>query len=97
MTASPVTLGPALTAVPEPWLTADEAAALMRVSNATVVRGAKSGRLPAMKVGAQWRFLASQLVEACSRGVVVPAAVAAAAEREDEWLPDLSSVKQFAA
>jgi excisionase family DNA binding protein len=43
-------------------LTADEAAALLKVSKKTVLRQARVGDLPAVKVGRSWRFLRSQLL-----------------------------------
>lgn len=41
----------------ETVLTADEAAALLRVSSKTVLSLARSGTLPGEKVGRAWRFL----------------------------------------
>ncbi|MBK0420283.1 helix-turn-helix domain-containing protein [Leucobacter sp. CSA1] len=38
-------------------LTAEEAAALLRVSSKTVLSLARSGALPGEKVGRAWRFL----------------------------------------
>lgn len=43
-------------------LTADEVAALLKVSKKTVLRQARTGDLPAVKVGWSWRFLRSQLL-----------------------------------
>lgn len=43
-------------------LTADEAAELLKVSKKTVLRHARVGDLPAVKVGRSWRFLRSQLL-----------------------------------
>lgn len=41
----------------ETVLTAEEAAALLRVSSKTVLSLARSGTLPGEKVGRAWRFL----------------------------------------
>jgi excisionase family DNA binding protein len=43
-------------------LTADEAAALLKVSTKTVLKLARDGDLPAQKVGRAWRFSRSELV-----------------------------------
>ncbi len=37
-------------------MTLDEVAAYLRLSKDTVYRMVKSGRIPAVKVGTQWRF-----------------------------------------
>ena len=37
-------------------LTAEEAAALLRVSLATVLKESRAGRLPGVKVGREWRY-----------------------------------------
>ncbi len=44
-------------------LTAKEVAASLRLHEATVVRFARSGILPAMKVGREWRFRAEDVQE----------------------------------
>jgi len=49
-----------------PWarlLTTRDVAALMRVDKSTVYRMAEDGRLPAVKVGRQWRFPEDRLLE----------------------------------
>lgn len=43
-------------------LTADEAAALLRVSTKTVLALARAGSLPGEKVGRAWRFIKSDVV-----------------------------------
>ena len=43
-------------------LTADEAAALLRVSTKTVLGLARSGSLPGEKVGRAWRFVKSDVL-----------------------------------
>ena len=43
-------------------LTPDEAAVFLKVSTKTVLRHARSGHLPAAKVGRSWRFRRSQLL-----------------------------------
>jgi len=44
-------------------LTAEEAASLLKVSVKTVLRLARSGDIPAAKVGRSWRFRRSQLLK----------------------------------
>jgi len=44
-------------------LTADEAAALLRVSTKTVLALARDGTLPGEKVGRAWRFLRDDLLD----------------------------------
>ena len=43
-------------------LTADEAAALLRVSTKTVLSLARAGSLPGEKVGRAWRFVRSDVL-----------------------------------
>lgn len=43
-------------------LTADEAAALLRVSTKTLLREARDGRVPGKKIGRSWRFSRSELL-----------------------------------
>lgn len=43
-------------------LTAEEAAALLKVSPKTVLRLARDGELPAQKVGRAWRFCRTELL-----------------------------------
>jgi excisionase family DNA binding protein len=47
-------------------LTADEAAAFLRVSTKTLLRLARGRQLPASKVGRSWRFVRSDLVQFCA-------------------------------
>ena len=42
-------------------MTLDEVAAFLRLSKDTVYRMAQSGRIPASKVGTQWRFRRSDV------------------------------------
>jgi excisionase family DNA binding protein len=42
-------------------LTAKDAAALLRISSATLLRLARAGQVPAIKVGKLWRFRKSDL------------------------------------
>jgi len=44
-------------------MTLDEVAAYLRLSKDTVYRMAQSGRMPASKVGTQWRFRQSDVEE----------------------------------
>jgi excisionase family DNA binding protein len=44
-------------------LTADEAAALLRVSTKTVLALARDGTLPGEKVGRAWRFVRDDLLD----------------------------------
>ncbi len=44
-----------------PLLVIDEVKALLRVNTRTLYRLIKTGRLPAVKVGRQWRFRAANL------------------------------------
>lgn len=44
-------------------LTADEAAALLRVSTKTVLALARAGSLPGEKVGRAWRFVRSDVLD----------------------------------
>lgn len=44
-------------------LTAEEAAALLRVSTKTVLALARDGAIPGEKVGRAWRFLRSELLD----------------------------------
>lgn len=44
-------------------LSADEAAALLKVPPATVRREARAGRLPGRHVGKEWRFARSALID----------------------------------
>ncbi|MDI6814291.1 MAG: helix-turn-helix domain-containing protein [Desulfitobacteriaceae bacterium] len=44
-------------------LTAKEAAALLRISEYTLRQYAKKGKVPARKIGNQWRFSKDELIE----------------------------------
>jgi len=49
-------------------LTAEEAAALLKVSSKTVLKLARDGELPAQKVGRAWRFSRAELVSYVAAG-----------------------------
>jgi excisionase family DNA binding protein len=51
-------------ATAETWLDTTDIAALMNTSTRTVSRLAESGRIPAYRVGAEWRFDLSEVREA---------------------------------
>ena len=44
-------------------LTPDEAALLLKVSKKTLLRHARDGRVPGVKLGRVWRFRRSELLE----------------------------------
>jgi excisionase family DNA binding protein len=44
-------------------LSLDEACEFLGVSRPTLVKRAKLGEIPAMRIGRQWRFLRSKLLE----------------------------------
>ncbi len=50
-------------------LTVEEAAAYLRVSRATVWRWCKSHKVPAVKIGREWRILRRTLQELITRGL----------------------------
>ena len=52
---------------PEPWLTLQEAAALLRVSTATMHRRLHDGTLPGRRIGRRWLFLRSEIEAAMRR------------------------------
>lgn len=55
-------------------LTTSDVQALIKVDRSTIYRMAESGRLPAIKVGRQWRFPADQIDEWLGRAGAGPAA-----------------------
>ena len=57
-------------------LTASEVADWLGLNIETVQRGAKSGRIPARRIGKEWRFLRDAVAEA--RGLQIAAASGAA-------------------
>jgi excisionase family DNA binding protein len=68
------------------YLTARDVQELIRVDRSTIYRMAESGRLPAIKVGRQWRFPASAIeawLEASGNGSDKPHGVSAAQEVAD--------------
>jgi len=84
-----------------PLLTADVVARLLDVDPSTVYRMASDGRLPALKVGRQWRFAAEQLQTALRDGVphkadARPAAAPDARAAAHPW-PDLAQVEAVVA
>ncbi len=50
-------------------LTVEEAAAYLRVSRATVWRWCKTRRVPAVKIGREWRILRATLMDLLARGL----------------------------
>ncbi len=46
---------------PERWLSVEEIAQHLGVSKETIYRWAEKGRMPASKVGRQWKFKASEV------------------------------------
>lgn len=50
-------------------LTVEEAAAYLRVSRATVWRWCKSQKVPAVKIGREWRILRQTLRDLINRGL----------------------------
>ncbi len=53
---------------PDPILSPDEAAKLLKVSYATIYRLISLERIPAFKVGGQWRIRTSSLMERLEKG-----------------------------
>lgn len=45
----------------EPWLTVDQIAQHLKLSKPTIFRFLEKGKIPAHKVGKQWRFKASEV------------------------------------
>jgi excisionase family DNA binding protein len=58
-------------------LTAKDVQELLQVDRSTVYRMAEAGRLPAIKVGKQWRFPAAQIEDWVTNQMGMPAAAAA--------------------
>ena len=50
-------------------LTVEEAAAYLRVSRATVWRWCKSRKVPAVKIGREWRIMKHTLIDLLARGL----------------------------
>ncbi len=50
-------------------LTVEEAAAYLRVSRATVWRWCKSRKVPAVKIGREWRIMKQTLIDLLARGL----------------------------
>ena len=63
-------------------LTASEVAAWLGQNLETIQRGAKSGRIPARRIGKEWRFLRDLVAEARGLG-----AVSTSRPAEDDLLP----------
>lgn len=83
-----------LSAPTDPWLTSEEAATLMRVSVATVLRGAKAGTLPCRLVGKQYRFVPAEL-DAATRPA--PTKHSPATGAGDDWTAGLAGLRYDAA
>ena len=49
-------------------LTCQEASALLKVSNKTILRLAREGNLPGQKVGRAWRFCRAELLAYVAQG-----------------------------
>jgi excisionase family DNA binding protein len=47
----------------EPWFSVEDVAIHLRVSKETVYRWLEKGKIPAHRVGKQWRFKASEVDE----------------------------------
>lgn len=45
----------------EPWFSVDEIAKHLRVSKETIYRWLEKGKIPAYRVGKQWRFKATEV------------------------------------
>lgn len=45
----------------DPWLSLDEVAKHLKISKPTIFRWLEKGKIPAHKVGKQWRFKASEI------------------------------------
>ena len=56
--------------MPEEVLTVQEVAAILRTTPATVYAWCRAGKLPAFKIGQQWRIRAKALDEMMERGGV---------------------------
>jgi excisionase family DNA binding protein len=54
----------------DPLMTVDEVADVLRVSNMTVYRLIKAGRIPAMRVGRNFRVRRSEIVRYLESGAV---------------------------
>ena len=53
------------------WLTVEQIAAHLQVSKETVYRWLDRGRIPAHRVGKQWRFLITEIDEWVKRGEAI--------------------------
>ena len=62
------------------FMTVEDVAEMLRINKSTVYRMAKAGRLPATRVGRQWRFRLSALEEFLDAG----GDFASHAEREEQ-------------
>ena len=67
-------------------LTSKEMQNILQVDRSTIYRMAESGRLPAIKVGKQWRFPKTQVDSWLStQGATAAAADGAAERRKSRW------------
>ena len=64
-------------------LTTRDLQALIHVDKSTIYRMAEDGRLPAIKVGRQWRFPSDQVAEVLGDSVAIPGVAEAAAPTGD--------------
>ena len=53
---------------PERWLSVEDIAQHLRVSKETIYRWAEKGRMPASKVGRQWKLKASEVEARVKKG-----------------------------
>ena len=74
-------------------LTAKDVQDLLQVDRSTVYRMAEAGRLPAIKVGKQWRFPTAQIQEwmGAQVGSVIPLTTAANISRPNQSSPNASN------
>lgn len=56
---------------PQMWFTVEQIAAHLQVSKETIYRWLEKGRIPAHRVGKQWRFLATEVDEWVKRGEAI--------------------------
>jgi excisionase family DNA binding protein len=78
-------------------LTTEQAAEYLQLSVETVKRKARAGRIPAAKIGREWRFSRRQLLEWVERqaipeelvdeGIMAVVAEQMADEGDDDWIP----------
>jgi len=69
-------------------LTAEEAAALLKVATPTVLKESREGRLPGVKIGREWRYSRTALLAHLRQ---YPAPTAGAADGPDDARADEAS------